>query len=244
MQAADARLQKSLEQLLEDASGEIGLTSNWKLAFEEVNVIVKRQMRVDKLIVTDSSEASDEEVKDKSATLKHMLEEPVLDDLNKGIQELNLNLKVVKLEGFSSKGSTSNARPRPLGRACMWCDSHDHEHRDCDNFNEAYKKNIFSGKTIKSILEQQVNRFVSILDKVPKKKMLKLMENFGLMLCRWLKGVKYLEEDYVKLEGVKSKANEAWVEEKCKLDEEAVGTSKELLDLAPKKKRFQNLHLK
>ncbi|MCO5607590.1 hypothetical protein L7F22_061787 [Adiantum nelumboides] len=87
VQAADARLQKSLEQLLEDASGEIGLVSYWKLVFEAVNVIVKRQIRVDKLIVTDSLETSDEEVKDKSTTLKHKLEELVLDDLVKGIQD-------------------------------------------------------------------------------------------------------------------------------------------------------------
>ncbi|MCO5558077.1 hypothetical protein L7F22_011653 [Adiantum nelumboides] len=40
-------------------------------------------MRVDKLIVTNSLEASDEEVKDKSATLKHKLEEPILDHLVK-----------------------------------------------------------------------------------------------------------------------------------------------------------------
>ncbi|MCO5600185.1 hypothetical protein L7F22_054293 [Adiantum nelumboides] len=85
VQAVDARLQKSLEQLLEDASGELGLTSDWKLVPNAVNLIVKWQMRVDKLIVADSSETSDEEVKDKSATLNHNLEEPVLDDLVKGI---------------------------------------------------------------------------------------------------------------------------------------------------------------
>ncbi|MCO5576416.1 hypothetical protein L7F22_030226 [Adiantum nelumboides] len=58
-------------------------------------------MRVDKLIVVaDSLETSDEEVKDKSATLKHKLEEPILDDLVKGIQELKLNFKTLKLEGL------------------------------------------------------------------------------------------------------------------------------------------------
>ncbi|MCO5603202.1 hypothetical protein L7F22_057349 [Adiantum nelumboides] len=41
------------------------------------------QMRVYKLIVADSLETSDEEVKDKLATLKHKLEDPVLDDLVK-----------------------------------------------------------------------------------------------------------------------------------------------------------------
>ncbi|MCO5584491.1 hypothetical protein L7F22_038419 [Adiantum nelumboides] len=56
VQAADARLQKSLKQLLEDASGGLGLTSDWKLVPDAINLIVKRQMRVDKLIVADSSE--------------------------------------------------------------------------------------------------------------------------------------------------------------------------------------------
>ncbi|MCO5583896.1 hypothetical protein L7F22_037813 [Adiantum nelumboides] len=77
---------KSLAKLLEDASRELGLTSYWKLVSNAVNAVVKQQMRVDQLIVTDSSEASDEEVKDKSATLKHKLEEPILDDLVKGIK--------------------------------------------------------------------------------------------------------------------------------------------------------------
>ncbi|MCO5550851.1 hypothetical protein L7F22_004345 [Adiantum nelumboides] len=54
-------------------------------ALEDSLYIVKRQMRVDKLIVADSSKTSDEEVKDKSTTLKHNLEEPVLDNLVKGI---------------------------------------------------------------------------------------------------------------------------------------------------------------
>ncbi|MCO5580782.1 hypothetical protein L7F22_034653 [Adiantum nelumboides] len=49
-----------------------------------VNVIVKQQMRVDKLIMADSKESSDEEAKDKSPTLKHKLEDPVLDNLAKG----------------------------------------------------------------------------------------------------------------------------------------------------------------
>ncbi|MCO5548838.1 hypothetical protein L7F22_002300 [Adiantum nelumboides] len=51
-------------------------------------------------------------------------------------------VRAVKLEGFSSKGSTSDYRPQPSRRVCMWCDSQDHEHRECDDLNEAYKKNI------------------------------------------------------------------------------------------------------
>ncbi|MCO5577601.1 hypothetical protein L7F22_031432 [Adiantum nelumboides] len=65
VQATDALLQKSLEQLLEDAQSELSLTSDWKLVPHAVNMIVKQQMRVDKLIVADSSETSEDEVKDK-----------------------------------------------------------------------------------------------------------------------------------------------------------------------------------
>ncbi|MCO5548228.1 hypothetical protein L7F22_001685 [Adiantum nelumboides] len=85
VQAADARLPKSLVQLLEDATGELGLTLNWKLVREAVNMIVKCQMRMDNLIVGDSFATSDEESKDKPTSSKHKLEEPVLDDLVKCI---------------------------------------------------------------------------------------------------------------------------------------------------------------
>ncbi|MCO5594303.1 hypothetical protein L7F22_048332 [Adiantum nelumboides] len=78
VQAADARLQKSLVQLLEDVIGDLGLSSDWTLVLEAVNMIVKCQMRVDKLIVADSSNTSDEESKDKPTSSKHKLEEPVL----------------------------------------------------------------------------------------------------------------------------------------------------------------------
>ncbi|MCO5594074.1 hypothetical protein L7F22_048095 [Adiantum nelumboides] len=86
VQAADARLQKSLVQLFEDAIGDLGFTSDWKLVPEAVNLIVKRQMPVDKLIVADAStNTSDKESKDKPTSSKDNLEEPILDDLVKGI---------------------------------------------------------------------------------------------------------------------------------------------------------------
>ncbi|MCO5553628.1 hypothetical protein L7F22_007153 [Adiantum nelumboides] len=140
VQAADARLQKNLVQLLEDAASKLDLTSDWKLVPDVVNMIVKCQMQMDKLIVVVSSKTSDEESKDKSTSSKHKLEEPILDDLVKEIQELNLNLKAMKLEGLSSQGSTSKPKKQPPRRGCMWCDSEEHERQDCDDFNEAYKK--------------------------------------------------------------------------------------------------------
>ncbi|MCO5588698.1 hypothetical protein L7F22_042657 [Adiantum nelumboides] len=77
VQDVDARLQKSLVQLLEDATRDLGLTLDRKLVLEAVNMIVKCQMQVDKLIVVDSSNTSDEESKDKLTSSKHKLKEPV-----------------------------------------------------------------------------------------------------------------------------------------------------------------------
>ncbi|MCO5593272.1 hypothetical protein L7F22_068456 [Adiantum nelumboides] len=284
MQAADACLQKSLEQLLEDVLGKIGLKSDWKLVFDAANVIVKCQMRVDKVIVTDSLEASDEEVKDKLATLKNKLEEPVLDDLVKGIQELNLNLKAVKLEGFSSKGSTSNSRPRPLGRACMWCDRQDHERQDCDDFNEAYKKNIIFWKDNEIHLRATGEPICVNFNQGGMKKLAEeILHNVTMVdvATYGLQVISKAEEEDAKAYGelwpyalkttkrgkvsrgklyearncihettgwsdpidtlsvyayiAKSKANEAWVEEKRKRDEEGAGFSKRATRFSTKK---------
>ncbi|MCO5567744.1 hypothetical protein L7F22_021438 [Adiantum nelumboides] len=192
-------------------------------------------MRVDKLIVSNSSETSDEEVKDKSATLKHKLEEPVLDDLVKGIQELNLNLKAVKLEGLSSKGSTSDSKPRLPRRDCMWCDSQDHERGDYNDFNEAYRKNIVFWKDNKIHLRATGEPIrVNFGQGGMKKLAEEILHNVTM------KGVCEAENcirettgwsDLVDLLSVyayiaKSEANEAWVEEKRKQDEEAAESSK------------------
>ncbi|MCO5589359.1 hypothetical protein L7F22_043326 [Adiantum nelumboides] len=88
VQAVDARLQKSLEHLLEDASRDVGLTVDWKLVPDAVSLIVKRQMQVDNLIMAVPSETSDEEIKDKPATFKQKLKEPILDDLVKDLKKL------------------------------------------------------------------------------------------------------------------------------------------------------------
>ncbi|MCO5607273.1 hypothetical protein L7F22_061466 [Adiantum nelumboides] len=78
VQATDARLQKNLVQLLENTIGELYLTLDWKLVLDAINMIVKRQMWVDKLIVADLSKTSEDEFKDKPPTTKDRLEESVL----------------------------------------------------------------------------------------------------------------------------------------------------------------------
>ncbi|MCO5547496.1 hypothetical protein L7F22_000946 [Adiantum nelumboides] len=60
VQAADSRLQKSLVQLLEDPAGELGLTNDWDTVPAAINLLVKRQKRIDKSIVVDSHEDFEE----------------------------------------------------------------------------------------------------------------------------------------------------------------------------------------
>ncbi|MCO5549105.1 hypothetical protein L7F22_002571 [Adiantum nelumboides] len=182
-------------------------------------------MRVDKLIAAYSSETSDEEVKDRLASLKHKLEGPILDDLVKGIQELNINLNTVKLEGLSSKGSTSNSRPRLPRRDFMWCEGQDHEHQDCDDFHEVYKKNTVFWKDNKIHLRAtgEPSRVISKADDDEAKA-------YGDLGSYALKTAKRVYA-YI----AKSEANEAWVEEKQKRDEETAGSSKRATESSNKK---------
>ncbi|KAI5066560.1 hypothetical protein GOP47_0019184 [Adiantum capillus-veneris] len=193
IQVADSHLQKSLVHLLEDPSGELGLTSNWKLVTEAVNMIVKRQKRVDKFIVADPMEVLEEDLVEKP---KPKLEEPVLDELVKGIQELNLNLKAVKLDGLSTSGSSSEPRQRPpqqdWDKGCMWCDSLDHIRKNCDDFNEAYKKNTVFWKDGKLHLKETGERLHFNYGKGGMKKLVKEMQHnasrvdattYGLQVC-------------------------------------------------------------
>ncbi|MCO5563337.1 hypothetical protein L7F22_016978 [Adiantum nelumboides] len=86
-------------------------------------------MRVDKLIVIDSSEASDEEVKERLATLENKLKEPVLDNLVKvctantfesatastsdgELEDATTGNEVVGADGtINGKPTVENARP-------------------------------------------------------------------------------------------------------------------------------------
>ncbi|MCO5609182.1 hypothetical protein L7F22_063405 [Adiantum nelumboides] len=60
VQAANSRFQKSLVQLLEDLAGELGLTNDWDAIPAAINLLVKRQKRIDKSIVVESHEDFEE----------------------------------------------------------------------------------------------------------------------------------------------------------------------------------------
>ena len=163
VQAADSRLQKSLVQLLEDPAGELGLTNDWNEVLAAINLLVKRQKRIDKSIVEDFHEDCEENVAEKVAEkaaekskspMSHTLEDSTMEDLIKGIQELNLNLKAVRAER-STPPSTSLQRPlEPRPERCIWCDSVSHIRKDCEEFNDAFSRNVVFWKDRKIHLTQ------------------------------------------------------------------------------------------
>ncbi|MCO5554905.1 hypothetical protein L7F22_008443 [Adiantum nelumboides] len=81
VQAADPRLQKILVQLLEDPVGELGLTEDWDAVPAAINLLVKRQKRIDKSIVVDSHEDFEENgIVEKIVEKSNTSSSPTLED--------------------------------------------------------------------------------------------------------------------------------------------------------------------
>ena len=73
---------------LEDLAGELGLRNDWDAVTNTINLLVKRQKRIEKLIIQDLVELSDDVsttkvVEGMPAPIK--IEEPRLDELIKDI---------------------------------------------------------------------------------------------------------------------------------------------------------------
>ncbi|MCO5559505.1 hypothetical protein L7F22_013106 [Adiantum nelumboides] len=106
VQAADARLQKSLVQLFEDATGDLGLTLDWKLVPEAVNMIVKQVRHVhfneddDEEIIPRSHFTRNHWARATTETIVKLgdLEEPVLALVDHG-SEINLMAKSLHQKG-------------------------------------------------------------------------------------------------------------------------------------------------
>ena len=89
VQAADSRLQKPLVQLLEGPAGELGLTNDWDSVPMAINLLVKRQKRINKSIVVDSQkdfeDVVEKVVENPITKLPPKMDDSTIDDLIKGI---------------------------------------------------------------------------------------------------------------------------------------------------------------
>ncbi|MCO5564607.1 hypothetical protein L7F22_018272 [Adiantum nelumboides] len=252
VQAADSRLQKSLVQLLEDPVGELGLTNDWDAVPAAINLLVKHQKRIDKSIVVDSHEDFEEngivekiveklkasstltlEGKEKPKATKYStLDDSTMDDLIKGIQELNLNLKAVRLEKSFSSKKPKDLRPE----LCIWCDSYDHIRKDCDYFNDAFSKNVVFWKDSKIHLTQTGQPLHTNFGRGGMKKIVGEMTSttstYAMQVYKDENGEEVKASTNLWLhalrtaEAGKAQANEAFVEGKRKREDEAPETSK------------------
>ena len=79
--------------------GELGLTNDWNEVPAAINLLVKRQKRIEKSIMEDFHEYSKDAIsnkvveKPKSSVSTPKLEDSTMKDLIKGFQEINLNLE-------------------------------------------------------------------------------------------------------------------------------------------------------
>ncbi|MCO5594760.1 hypothetical protein L7F22_048793 [Adiantum nelumboides] len=225
--------EKKFDQLSTDPAGELGLTNDWDAVSAAINLLVKRQKRIDKSIVVDSHEDFEEngivekivekpkassspmlEGKEKpKATQSSTLDDSTMDDLIKGIQELNLNLKAVRLEKSSSSEKPKDLRPK----LCIWCDSNDHICKDCDDFNDAFSKNVVFWKDRKIHLTQTGQPLRTNFGRGGMKKIVGEMTSTTST---------YAMQVYKDENEEEAQANEAFVEDKRKREDEAPETSK------------------
>ena len=141
LQAADVTLQRSLEVLLEDKTIEQGLKTEWKEIEEAVSLLTKRQKRRDKMVMaTTLLTSTTAEQTTKPTAVSPKVEESILDELVKGMQEMQL-----KLTRLENKGQSSEHKPQTREgyvSRCIWCDDRDHFRKDCDAFKDALSKGV------------------------------------------------------------------------------------------------------
>ena len=154
IQAADASLQEKLEPLLEDHSEERGLKSDWKEVVGAVSLLTKRQRRREKSIVSDVTVVKKHSCEKHScekhtSSIPSKVDDLAIDELVKGIRELNIKMAKLEEKGQPLGDSTKKSSGPKVGQAggrlpprCMWCDSFDHSRRECNDFTEALKNDI------------------------------------------------------------------------------------------------------
>ena len=114
--------------LLEDQNNLSGLTEDWEEVKRACTHFSKR-----KLWFMELPERNAEATGNKSGEKK--VEDSLLHELVKGMKDLSI--KVTKLE--SRQSSTSSRQGGGIVQRCMWCDSVDHQKKDCQEHSDALK---------------------------------------------------------------------------------------------------------
>mgnify|MGYP006966602061 CR=1 FL=1 len=128
---------RDLEPLLEDPDTDDGLISDWQVVRNACWKLSKRAQRKGKQMFGSSKlevlPISKNLENVQGTSNKSKLEESWLEELVREVRDLNI--RCVKLE--ETKPPCDN-----FVRRCIWCDSPDHERRECNSFKDALHKDI------------------------------------------------------------------------------------------------------
>ena len=128
LQATNIKDRKDLGMLLEDQNSPSGLTEDWEEVKRACTHFCKR-----KLWFMELPERKGDETRNDLGEKK--VEDSLLHELVKGMKDLSI--KVTKLE--SGQSSSSSWQGGGVVRRCMWCDSVDHQKKDCQEHRDALK---------------------------------------------------------------------------------------------------------
>jgi hypothetical protein len=138
LQAIDIQDRKDLGLLLEDTTTESGLTKTWETVRDIVVQYTKRGRWLaneGKKIPepTPKSRAGSEEQQSQAreTTAERRIEASAMEQLLKDME----NLKIASVK-------KSEDRSKYMNRRCMWCDSAEHNQRDCDERKEALRRDL------------------------------------------------------------------------------------------------------
>jgi hypothetical protein len=138
LKAVDAKDRRELGSLLEDEKQPNGLVADWATVKRACNRLDKRRQWLDD---ADAESAQPQSWKKKVPTTsepskptndfdKKAMEESI-------IEELSRNFKTVSLANMNRRTQKGKETYR-----CVWCDSLEHQRRDCAKLRDAIRRNI------------------------------------------------------------------------------------------------------
>ncbi|KAL3679949.1 hypothetical protein R1sor_022905 [Riccia sorocarpa] len=146
LQAADEALEDKLLLLLADRDAEGGIATEWKKVEEAIALLTKQRRGKAKIAIpkatpevpstsagSPSSNGERRGVGDKGEA-----QESLIDDLVKAMRELRVEFAELKRKQVPAP---TTAR-KEFVRLCIWCDSPDHDRRDCKEFSDALRNRV------------------------------------------------------------------------------------------------------
>ena len=132
LRSVDIRDRPGLGMLLEDATTESGLTNTWDVVKSSVARITKR-----KQWLSDEEKrvgAGDHQSRTQEPTTEKGQDSSMMEQILKGMEDLKI--AIVK------KSEDRPTSSKYVDRRCIWCDSAEHDRKECDEHKEALRRDL------------------------------------------------------------------------------------------------------